>query len=446
MVVFHNRISSSLRIRVSRGLNGYGIAHLSFTESLITRNRHRALSSVAAAKSEDTSFGNDKIRQWSLDRLSSVPSNDDHLLLQELVFDVALRLDRQNSIIESLQDVISTEDNQLLDSAHKTLRDLRHLHKDTHRKCSLLLAPMREQENYNTLLLHHIHKSLEEIHVRHSLTMESIAEMVIHVRSQIQDPALFNSSVMSLMRSKIGLQLLADHGSQLAKEEAASHTACKNTSKKNNKNKKGAIGVDVPVFEIIDQASTEAKHLCEAHYLTSPSVVCLKDSQQQQPTMTCVRPWIAYTLVELLKNSMAITAQRKLTNGTSPKHYYVDDDDEKFRLDPIYIEVEENSNEIHIQIFDQGGGTSHDEPLKFQFCQTQKVWDRMDDQQTYAMTRSPLQGLGVGLCMSNLYLQHFGGDLRVANRPGSDDRQKGMTATLIIPKDTKVLERPLDDF
>jgi hypothetical protein len=397
------------------------------------------------------------IQKWSLDRLTCFPhiNGGNNQFLRELVQDVALRLDRQNSIIESLQDVLTDsrdKENQLLDRANKALRDFKYLHKDTHRKASLLITPMQiQKENFNPLLLQHIHKTLEEIHVRHSLTMESLAEMVIHVRPLLQDFSStrttaeddWNTGIMTLLQSKVGLQLLADHGSLLSKQVAG-------VSKNKKMSKKGAISIETAVFDIIEQARAEAKNLCEAHYLTSPHVISLKSNNDcEQPRVTCVRPWIHYVLVELLKNSMAITAQRKKTSSSASisKHYYEDEDDEQFRLNPIYVRVEESPYDIQIQILDQGGGTSHNDLPNFSFCQTQQVWDRMDDQQTYAMTRSPLQGLGVGLCMSDLYLQHFGGDLKLINRPfsPSDDLEKGMTATLFIPKDTGLLERGLEE-
>ena len=97
----------------------------------------------------------------------------------------------------------------------------------------------------------------------------------------------------------------------------------------------------------------------------------------------------------------------------------------------------ESSKHIQIQVTDQGGGT--EEEIRFTFCQTQKIWDRLEEQQTYAMTRSPLKGLGVGLSLANLYLRHFGGSLTLENSPSV-----GMTATLKIPKDTSILEREID--
>jgi hypothetical protein len=407
-----------------------------------------------SSSSSTTTRSRATLQQCSLDSLTAVSNENKHTGLQDLVRDVALRLDRQNAIIVKLEQILhdeprTTTESHLLDSAHKTLRDLKHLHKDTHRKCSLLLPAMQKQQHgFNPLTFQHAYKTLEETHTRHALTMESLAEMVVHVRPLLHNTDSWNSTIMTYLQSKIGLQLLADHGSRLAKEEIS-------TKQNHNQNKVGIISMDVLVSDVVEQARTEAKHLCEAHYLTSPPVISL--NQTTTTTVTCVRPWIQFTLVELLKNSMAITAQRNFTNTNGvlePRHYYGDEDEEDFRLNPIFIQVEETPRHVEIQIMDQGEGTNQDPLELFRFCQTQKVWDRMDDQQTYAMTRSPLQGLGVGLCMSRLHMQHFGGNLELKNHQPtvlleqeavSSDLRKGMTAKLTIPKNTSLLERTLDD-
>jgi signal transduction histidine kinase len=409
----------------------------------------------SSSNSTTATKGRATLQQWSLDSLTAIPNENSHTWLQDLVTDVALRLDRQNAILVKLEQILHDEsrtstESHLLDSAHKTLRNLKHMHKDTHNKCSLLLPAMQKQQyGFNTLMFQHAYKTLEETHTRHALTMESLAEMVVHVRPLLHNTDSWNSTIMTYLQSKIGLQLLADHGSRLAKEEIS-------TKQNHNPNKLGMISVDVLVSDVIEQARTEAKHLCEAHYLTSPPVISLNQTTTTT-TVTCVRPWLQFTLVELLKNSMAITAQRKFTstNGVlEPMHYNADEEEEEFQLNPIFIQVEETPTHVEIQIIDQGEGTSQDPLELFHFCQTQKVWDRMDDQQTYAMTRSPMQGLGVGLCMSRLHMQHFGGNLELKNHQPtalleneavSSELRKGMTAKLTIPKNTSMLERTLDD-
>eukprot|EP00980_Cylindrotheca_fusiformis_P010337 scaffold2299_cov131-Cylindrotheca_fusiformis.AAC.24 len=475
------------RIRLSSSWSSHRCWYPFTTSS----SRIRRCLSIGTEDSYWSSLGPERhqdLHPWSLDELISVATEGNRQVgLQTLVRDITRRLDRQNKVLQSLEQILHDEepttkatataaaekgDDDLLDSAFKTLRDLKHLHKDTHRICSRLLPAMEEQQKdgegrFNTLLYQHTRKILGETHTRHALTLENLAEMAVHVRPLLQNPKHWNDTMMHYLQSKIGLQLLADHGSNIAKAESSNNN--KEAKRRRNKNKLGIVSLNTPVPKVIDQARTEAKHLCEAHYLTSPPVIALnrdddfndadvetevESATTTTTTVTCVRPWLQFALVELLKNSMAITVQRKLaeTDGDAPKHYYEYEEDGEFQLNPIYFQVDETETEVLIRIIDQGGGTN--QRSLFRFCQTEKVWDRMDDQQTYAMTRSPLQGLGVGLCMSRLYMQHFGGNLELANHGPTVVQQvnqdgvcsmielkQGMTATITIPKDTGLLER-----
>ena len=68
----------------------------------------------------------------------------------------------------------------------------------------------------------------------------------------------------------------------------------------------------------------------------------------------------------------------------------------------------------------------------------------MDDQQTYAMTRSPLQGLGVGLSMSRMMMEYFGGSLTLQDRGAIDLLlEDGATATIVLPKNVQIPENEL---
>jgi pyruvate dehydrogenase kinase 2/3/4 len=134
-----------------------------------------------------------------------------------------------------------------------------------------------------------------------------------------------------------------------------------------------------------------------------------------------------------------------------------DDDDESLITKshcPIFVHVQETQQTIEIQILDQGGGLSRNKSVNglFEFAQCPKKYDRLDDQQTYAMVRSPMRGLGVGLSMSKLQMTQFGGDIELLDRSRLekdedvyvrvDDKayklESGMTATIVLSKDTTV--------
>mmetsp|Transcript_29423 Transcript_29423/g.70749 ORF Transcript_29423/g.70749 Transcript_29423/m.70749 type:complete len:511 (+) Transcript_29423:103-1635(+) len=479
----------------------HGDAHWSDNSSVPRfqqTSREFSSSSSSLAKSSPT--------LWSLDRLIDIrqeegSENHHHdttqynALLLELVQDITVRLEQQHDSLVALEQMVfmsakKDRDNHL-DRAYKTIRDFQHLHKDTHRKCSMLLPALEKQLGQSasssvipSLLLKHTQQTLQETYTRHSLTMESLAEMVIHVRTiLLTDSSPWDEAVLAFLRARVGLQLLAEHGSQLAKQQL-------DQKKQQQDQKMGVISKEILVWELIEQSVTEAKHLCEAHYLHSPTVLGIpsdsspaslippsllssvpptaastddeaedheshKGIDDDPPTFTFVRPWLQFALVELLKNSMAITVHRQLMmiGVDGPQHYYEssstkdNNDDDSFGLNPIFVQVHDTHDFIEIELLDQAGGIEDDSKDLFSFCQTQEIWDRMDDQQTYAMTRSPLQGLGVGLCMSRMYLQHFGGTLDLEDRQEEELAlvslllKKGVNSRLRIPKNTSILEQ-----
>jgi hypothetical protein len=68
---------------------------------------------------------------------------------------------------------------------------------------------------------------------------------------------------------------------------------------------------------------------------------------------------------------------------------------------------------------DQGLGLDHAGIQRaFQFAESssQQRWDRLDEQQSYGMVRAPIGSLGVGLPLSRMMMQMFGGDVRLERR------------------------------
>eukprot|EP00521_Asterionellopsis_glacialis_P010290 CAMPEP_0195306956 /NCGR_PEP_ID=MMETSP0707-20130614/37467_1 /TAXON_ID=33640 /ORGANISM="Asterionellopsis glacialis, Strain CCMP134" /LENGTH=189 /DNA_ID=CAMNT_0040371189 /DNA_START=51 /DNA_END=620 /DNA_ORIENTATION=+ len=175
----------------------------------------------------------------------------------------------------------------------------------------------------------------------------------------------------------------------------------------------------------------------------------------QNCSLTLVRPWTHHALVELLKNAMASVVQKAADDGS---HY----------PSPIRVILRQNDGDdndeqgrgkIHIDIIDQGVGLragSDSRKVAFGFAQSSslKRWDRLDEQWTYAMVRSPLQSLGVGLPLSRMMMQHFGGNVQLLtnyhdnledseNMDGNthtSNGSKGCTASLTLLRDDEFKE------
>jgi pyruvate dehydrogenase kinase 2/3/4 len=236
-----------------------------------------------------------------------------------------------------------------------------------------------------------------------------------------QDPNLFY-----FLRGRLSVQILCDHYVNLHKQQQQQQNHVYDYTRH------GAVHMDCPLEPILQDAWTEAKHLCEAHYQTSPSVQF--PIQSSIPNITCIRPWLHYCLVEIFKNSMVasleMVASSKMESNES--------------LPPtISISVEETTRSSHtnnedswicVKIEDSGPGLVSKNPYTFASCS--EKWDRLHIQQSYASVRSPLSSMGVGVPSSQWLMQHFGGDLELLNRTDSH----GCTAILWIPRNDEILE------
>lgn len=435
---------------------------------------------------------------WSLQELSQI-DRWDHPNIALIVDDIAYRLKYQSSLLDELSDyLVEIREDPLVatmpQTDHKSLpppppsnpitsngsmsrpywwtyeqesqmvqeiekqqnevRNLQRLYHDTYDKIlqyRFSLSKKHGQKKPSQLQRQLLHKLFTEIYSRHALTIETFAEIVISLKP-IQQPESMSTIVQTLLQERIGMLLLCDHITMISNNKPTS---------------KSPIVKNDDIVDTISKAVTEAKHLCEAHYLTSPNVhIIEKNKAATHPTdetsssftssdYYIVKPWLQYTLVELLKNSMSVTIVRNRNHCKSCNDILKDspssqlketipedeDDQEHQMLCPIFVYVHETPTNIWIDIHDQGGGIMPSKKQRlFEFAQHTRKWDRMDDQQTYAMTRSPLQGLGVGLSMSKIQIEMFGGQLTVEDR-GLSDLQPGVTATIVLPKDSTILEK-----
>jgi len=378
----------------------------------------------------------------------------------------------------------------------------------------ILLNPKKRKARWNAMV-----STATEIQARHAMTIEQMSELVIRLKilegdSEFQnDLSEIYEVVCAFLRCRMTQQLLCQHLVAMGKDALGTSMAKKIEAKRKVEALKagldpaeveakggrvvGAINLESPVAPIVKSSVTEASQLCEATYLVSPPVsfllateVILEETtggnnndnettldQQQETTssiyenvsVTFVRSWLQYTLIELLKNAMVATVESNLeiTKAALEENFSdsSDDSDEDEsdsdsdcpeQLPSLYIHVfdDDQQDNVVIQIHDQGGGVKEDFDLEslFRFGQRDTVWDRMDEQQTYSQVRSPLRGLGVGLSLSRWHMRHFGGDLTLERRPSGSLRirsdsgrrskwhvlGKGMTATITIPKDAGI--------
>ena len=267
------------------------------------------------------------------------------------------------------------------------------------------------------------------------MTVENLAEFVITTRPYWETPQSLDTTVMDFLRGRLGVQLLCEHYLSPYHHDSSDHT-----------NNGGIICVDCHLQTVLEDAISEARILCESNYshlvTAAPEVVIVHKTLNRNDQFTIVRPWVHYVLVELLKNAMAVSMERmcreqqQQPNGNGNGNGNDENESSNCLPPPIYISIDDHHDEqqqkgfVSIDVLDQGGGfqnpdLAHNTDILFDFVRTKKtMWDRLDDQQTYAMVRSPMQGLGVGLCLSRLMMQHFGGTVELQQHPPLSLRQK----------------------
>ena len=309
----------------------------------------------------------------------------------------------------------------ICEDCFKILKNFDILHRDTHQ-----LAIDCQKES---IQLQHVVATMKQIHARHSTTIENMAELTISIR-QLSPPSDFIEMVELFLKGRLACQLLCDHILEASKGKRG-----------------GAISLETPLDEVIQDSILEASHLCEAHYLMSPSVHKVDVAN----TALLIRPWLHYALVEVLKNAMSVTVEQAGAVYQQELQLGEIEEDDGSICEPLYVTAEHRSDSqsIQISIHDQGGGLPpHKNPSNvFEFASSEKLYDRMDDQQTYAMTRSPLRGLGVGLNQSRLMLRHFGGDLKLVEREDGHrlangvELKKGVSTILELGQDLSRLEQ-----
>lgn len=325
----------------------------------------------------------------------------------------------------------------------RSLENIESLHSDTYLISYQLLANDGPAfKRFTKADQNLIASTFEQIRSRHASSVETLADVVIGLRecdylsnisdnrkqdNQIEDEFLpHERSIDHFLRARLGVQLLCDHYMALHK--------CKPT---------GVISLDCNFAEVLEAAVTEAKVICTQNMLTAPDVDISFESNTGGE-MTIIRPWMHHVLVEILKNAMASSVQRtlneKLLFENSPP--------------PILIKVMEKKYYYDCLICDNGVGLTEESMERaFRFAETSSLrrWDRMENQQSYAAPQTvPLGGLGVGIPLSAMMMQMFGGNLFLANRSTTlkeekkseeNDSETGCIVTLRIMKDQSIEQK-----
>jgi len=334
-------------------------------------------------------------------------------------------------------------------SALKNLADLESLHANTY-----ILAFELLENNAPTLCRYTksdatlVASVFESIRSRHASSVECLADVVIALRRARTLHAGLGGVIAAGQFCGINLQLIDDFlRERLGVQFLCDHYVALHKGKPN-----GGIAVGCDLMDVVEGAVTEARHVCDANLGVFPEVFTSFGLENQalipntfekivdatncnlctSINITLIRPWLHHALVEVLKNSMQSSVQRAIDDGG----------DGSLPSD-VHIRLVEGNNAVYIIMADQGAGLSEEDTrraFKFADSSSRKRWDRIEEQTSYGMVRQPLGSLGVGLPLSRMMCQMFGGDLFLSNREAGGGLDSGCTVIIKLIKDDTHIE------
>jgi len=254
---------------------------------------------------------------------------------------------------------------------------------------------------------------LQRIFEEHSEVIQAMAFGVQDLMLELKDgyeevQPQVDAILRRFFMSRIGLRFLIQHHIE---------------SFKSRDGYSGIIQLECNLAEVTKRAAKDATAVCRLHLRQAPAVIV---EEVEPSTFTYVPTHIVYMLTEVLKNACRAVVER---HGDGF-------DDE---LPPVRVKIVHGYEDVTVKISDEGGGISRTRMgniWKFMYStyrRSRSPW------QTAAISRgkygptaadsigNPLQrqkqgavlaGYGVGLSLSRLYAQYFGGDLKILSLDG----------------------------
>jgi len=176
------------------------------------------------------------------------------------------------------------------------------------------------------------------------------------------------------------------------------------TSRDNRTGFSGVIEKESNLAQLATGAAEDAVYLCNLHLGEAPEVTV---HGALDATFTYVPSHIHYCLTEILKNSVRATVEHHRAQG------------EVGDMPAVRIVIAEGNEDMAVKVSDEGGGIPRSE--------LQKVWtylhstaarpEALNPSEQSAPT-SALAGYGMGMPLSRLYAEYFGGSMDIKSMEG----------------------------
>ncbi|XP_060572186.1 pyruvate dehydrogenase (acetyl-transferring) kinase isozyme 2, mitochondrial-like isoform X2 [Ruditapes philippinarum] len=237
---------------------------------------------------------------------------------------------------------------------------------------------------------------LVKIRNRHSNVVETMAQGVMELKDAYGDSRTDSQIQYFLDRfytSRISIRMLINQHALLYGDELANHPQ-----------HVGCIDPNCDVLEVVRDAYSNARFLCEQYYMISPDLKIESYNPYEKTDsvrLVYVPSHLYHMLFELFKNAMRAVVE---VHG------------DKAEIPPVEIAVCKGKEDLTIKVSDQGGGIAFGKvDLLFQYMYTTAP----QPQPSHCREGSaPLAGYGYGLPLSRLYARYFQGDLVLNSMEG----------------------------
>lgn len=207
--------------------------------------------------------------------------------------------------------------------------------------------------------------------------------------------AISTAEVDRFLQARIGISLLARHYLAVSGQREAPVS----DPSQSQQVRWGAVTANACLKELVEDAKAEVDQLAQHYYEDIPGVDIFEEKQEVRANYL-VPAHFHHVVFEVLKNAYKAHVEVKKKEGrTTPN---------------ICVRVFPGEHEHVVRIRDYGNGMT----LKTLIKASQWLWSSTQvqqevPQQSFQPVTEPMTGLGIGIPVSRLHTQHFGGDLKI---------------------------------
>lgn len=280
-------------------------------------------------------------------------------------------------------------------SEKEPIQQVANLYSEYVRKMINFGSPSADQDEAFTGLL-------EGLFLDQGRVIERMAQGVIELRQEIAEhPTVswdhqIQTDVTQLLdrffTARIGLRLLVEQ-----------HFRAKDSPEGFS----GAIQTECRPEDVAKDAIADASYLCDFHLGQAPEVALYGDSGSAG--FTYLPSHMRYVLLELLKNAMRSTVERHGGDGRE--------------LPMVQIMIAHGDEDVTFKICDEGGGICRSEiedvwTYLHSSARRPPIAEDLKQENRHNNSVGALAGYGMGLPLSRIYAQYFGGNLDIKSMEG----------------------------